>query len=188
MLHTPTGRIELQHRAFFIRGSTEVGNLVVAANDGRLSILNSDFAASRSHNLSSKIRSIATDSLSGNIAVIEDRSGSLVVLDINGVRLHSIPRPQFGDENLNQLHPGYEDCCFSDSGEFLWLVAPSIVDVEIRMFETQTWSQVHRSIAKDPFGNSSCLFASTGIADFFTLWLADGQGEQQVNWLKREGS
>jgi hypothetical protein len=188
MLLRPTGRIELEHRAFFVAGSPEAGNLVVATNDGHLSILSAELKVIGSHLLSFKIRCISAHPSDGQIAVVEDRTGSLVVLDTDGVQLHRIPPPQFGDENLNRLYRGYDDCYFDDSGHFLWLVAPSIVDVEIRLFETRTWSLIDKAVAKDPFRNSSCIFTGTGGPDLLTLWMADGQGGQQIYWLKREES
>ena len=171
----PEGKIDLDHRAYFLRGAPPRSPLIAAAEDGRMSIVGPDLKSVHPIQLSSKIRAVSPDPVKRRLAWVDGASGGLIVQDFEGSRSLELPA-------------GFEDCCFEDDGEFLWLAAPRDAGaVEIRLMETGSWTLLHRAIVQDPFRGSSASFHPTATNGLISLWLAAGQDGQQVVWLKRTG-
>jgi hypothetical protein len=181
----PDGRIDLGHRAFFLRG-TPGRTVVVAAEDGHVSILAPDLKAARSLRLPSRLRAVSPHPSDRRLAVVEGDSGSLLVLDHAGRRLFGIDPPPFDGDAPRWVERGFDDCLFDETGEFLWLGARLDVErCEILLIETAGWSVVARAALTDPFGGSSLSFHPTRTPGLSSLWLAAGQDGQRFYWLKR---
>jgi hypothetical protein len=85
------------------------------------------------------------------------------------------------------IHPGFEDCYYSEDGRFLWTMAPSNSgDVVVELHDAETGATIERAIIKDPFGGSACSFHPTGWPGLLSVWMAGGNPDMvQVFWLKR---
>jgi hypothetical protein len=185
MFLKPDGRIDLEHRAYFLRGASHRSVVIAAAEDGQLSILSADLKEMRSSRLSSKVLAVSPHPSERLFAWADGVSGALVVQNLDGSRFLEIPPPQL-DGSSNWIKQGFEDCHFEDDGEYLWLVAPrSAEKCEIQLIETKSWALVEKTTVEDPFGGSSSSFHPTGRPALVALWLAAGQDGQQVYWLKR---
>lgn len=182
MILKPDGRIDIDHRAYHLRGAPGRSVVVAAAEDGRYSILSFDLKGVHSHHHhSSKIHAVSPDPLGQRLAMVSGDSRELILLGLDGTQLFEIAP--------SQVKLGFEDCLFDATGNFLWLAAPLNEDeYEVQLIETKTWSLVERATIADPFGKSSCTFFSTERPDLTALWLAAGQDGQQVYWLKRSGN
>jgi hypothetical protein len=186
MVLRPGGTIDLEHRAFFLRGVPRQSVIVAAAEDGRFSILGPDLKDAYPDRLSSKIKGISPHPSGQWLAAVGGESGALWVQDLAGHRLLEVTPPEVHANAPKWVKPGFEDCLFDESGEFLWLAAlRSGEECEIQLMESAGWSIVATATAKDPFGGSSCSFQHTGRPGLVSLWLAAGQDGQQVYWLNR---
>ena len=187
ILLKPNSQIDLEHRAYFLRGSPGQSAVIAAAEDGRCSIVSSEFKEVQSYRQSSTLRAIAAHPVAPWLALVDKGSGWLVVKTISGDQLVKIPPPQVVGTAPNWVQQGFGDCFFDESGEFLWLAAlRSAEECEISLIETGNWSVVDRVVIQDPFGGSSCSFHDTGRSGLIALWLAAGQDGQQVYWLNRK--
>jgi hypothetical protein len=186
ILLKPNGRIDLEHRAYFLRNAPGQSAIIAADKEGRYSIVSADFGESRSYRRSSTLRTISPHPVAPWLALVDNDSGSLIVQTLDGDRLVQISPSQVGGTAPNWIKQGFGDCLFDDGGEFLWLVAPrSAEDIAVCLIETTNWSFVDNVIIHDPFGGSSCSFHDTGRPGLMVLWLAAGQDGQQVYWLNR---
>jgi hypothetical protein len=186
MFLKPDGRIDLRHRANFLRGAPDKSRVIAAAEDGHFSILSSNLNEARSHRHPSKIRAISLDPTHQQLVVVDGKSGSLTLLDLDGKRLLEIAAPQLDENTPRWVKPGFDACHFDETDKLLWLGAPrNAEEYEIRLVETEEWSLVDKAILVDPFGGSSCSFYETGKPGLTSLWLAAGQDGQRVFWLNR---
>jgi hypothetical protein len=184
----PDGRVDLEHRAYFLRPAQPRTVIVAAAEGGVLSIVTLGSATERVDGLPGKIRCVAPHPSDRRLALIDGVTGSLVVQDYAGNRFFDADPPQVDDDAPNWIKPGFEACLFDDSGELLWLAAPrNGEECEIQLLETAGWSLVARITVEDPFGGSSYSFHHTGRPGLISIWLAAGQDGQQVYWLNRDG-
>jgi hypothetical protein len=189
MFLKPDGRIDLEHRACFLRGAPHRSVVIAAAEDGQLSILSPDLQKVQLRRFPSTIRAVSPHPSSQRLAWVDGGAGVLTIHNLDGSRAVEVAPPQIHEDSPNWLKQGFEDCHFDDGGEFLWLAAPRTAEeCEIHLIETNAWSLVDRATVNDPFGGSSCSFHSTGRPGLVALWLAAGQDGQQVYWLNRTRS
>ncbi len=182
----PDGKVDLEHRAYFLRGAPHQSAVVAAAQDGQLSIINPALKTVRLRRLSSKIRAVSPHPSNRRLAWVDGGSGVLTVQNVDGSRPLEIPAPQPHEGSPNRVQQGFAGCHFDDGGEFLWTVAPSDAgEVVVQLHEAETGAAIDRATVQDPFGGSSCSFHDTGRPGLVSLWLAAGQDGQQVYWLKR---
>jgi hypothetical protein len=181
----PGGRIDLEHRAFFLRGGPRSSVAVAAAQDGRFSVLSADLKSAHMDRLPSKIKGISPHPSGQWLAAVGGESGALQLQDLSGQRILEVAPPEVDGTAPKWIKPGFDDCFFDEGGEYLWVAAPrSGGECEIQLIETGAWTLVAKTVATDPFGGSSCSFQHTGSPGLVSLWLAAGQDGQQVYWLK----
>jgi hypothetical protein len=186
MFLKPDGRIDLEHRAYLLRGAPHRSAVIAAAKDGQLSVLSPDLKEVQLRRLPSKVRAVSPHPLARRLAWIDGKTGSLTVQDFDGARLLEIAPPQIQETTPEWIQRGFEDCIFSEDGRFVWTIAPlNSEDVVVQLHEAETGATIDKATVKDPFGGSSCSFHHTGRHDLTSLWLAAGQDGQQVYWLKR---
>jgi hypothetical protein len=191
MVLKPDGRIDLEHRSYFLGGVPGRSLVVVASAEGLLSILSPDLKEAHSYRYPSKIMAVSPHPSDRRLAVIggEGQNGSLFVQSLDGELFVEIVPPRVNEDTPSWINSGIEDCHFDDSGAFLWLAAPlNTWEGEILLLETATWSLVARAVVEDPVGSSSWSFHETGRPGLVTLWLAAGQDGQRVYWLRRDGA
>lgn len=118
------------------------------------------------------------------MAVIERDSGKLLVAKFDGSIVFGCEALPLRADTSSCVARGFDECCFDETGGFLWVSAPlSEREIIIELRETKGYSVVHRAAAIDPFGGSSASFYSTGRHDVRALWLAAGQDGQQALWI-----
>jgi hypothetical protein len=191
MVLKPDGRIDLEHRSYYLDGSPGRSLVVSAAEEGLLSVLSPDLKEAHSYRYPAKILAVSPHPSDRRLAVIggEGRLGSLFVHDPDAEPPVEIVPPRGSEDSPSWINSGIEDCHFDDSGAFLWLAAPlNTRQGEILLLETATWSLVARIVVEDPVGWSAWSFHDTGRPGLVTLWLAAGQDGQRVYWLQREGA
>jgi hypothetical protein len=187
----PDGRIDLEHRSYFLGGSPGRSLVVSAAPEGLLSILSPDLSQAHPYRYPAKILAISPHPSDRRLALIggEGRLGSLFVHDPDAGRPVGIVPPRGREDAPSWINSGIEDCRFDDSGAFLWLAVPlSTREGEIQLIETATWSLAARAVVADPVGWSAWSFHGTGRPGLVILWLAAGQDGQRVYWLRRDGA
>jgi hypothetical protein len=140
--------------------------------------------------LPSKVRAVVLHPSGQRLAWVDDKTGSLTVQDFGGSRLFEITPPQVVDTKPTWIHRGFDDCFFSENGDFLWTTAPlNSKDMVVQLRQAETGVEIDRATVQDPFGGSSCSFHSTGKPDLVSFWLAAGNPDMvQVYWLKMTGS
>jgi WD40 repeat protein len=188
MFLKPDGKIDLKHRAYFLRAAPQQSLVLAATEDGQLSIIDVTSGVKVSHalKLPSKIRAVSPHPSGQCVALVDGVSGSLTVQNLNGSRLVEIAAPQIAGHAPPYVKQQFDDCHFDETGEFLWLAASHDAEqCEIQLVETAKWSLVQRTLVGDPFGGSNCSFHRTGKVGLTSLWLAAGQDGQQVYWLNR---
>ena len=191
MVLKPDGRIDLEHRSYFLGGSPGRSLVVSASAEGLLSILSPDLKEAHSYRYPAKILAISPHPSDRRLALIggEGRLGSLFVHDPDAEPPVGIVPPRGREDAPGRINSGIEDCHFDDSGAFLWLAVPlSTREGEIQLIETATWSLVARAVVEDPVGWSAWSFHDTGRPGLVALWLAAGQDGQRVYWLRRDGA
>jgi WD40 repeat protein len=184
--------IDLSHRALFLT-STPAGNVVlVASQEGHVSIINLDSTAVETV----KIKSISKISIhpDGNsFASIDQDSGTLQLRCIKGALLSEIEAPEILPGSSRSVRRGFEDCFISESGSSL-LASAHVADdlIAVKHFDLQVVnsavkaSHVNTVEIEDPFIGSSCSFYFAG-KNLFPLWIAAGQDGQQLCWFGIEG-
>ena len=187
MFLKPDGKIDLEHRAYhFLRGAPPRSVVIAAAEDGQLSIVSPDLKKVQLRRLPSKIRAVCPHPAGQHLAWVDGKTGLLAVQEFHGSRLVEIAPPQVREKTPVWVQRGFDDCCYSEDGRFLWTIAPlNSEDVVVQLYEAETGATMDRATLKDPFCGSSCSFHHTGRPDLTSLWLAAGQDGQQVYWLKR---
>jgi hypothetical protein len=183
----PHGKIDLDHRAYFLRGTPAKSGAVAAARGGEFSILTPDWQVVNSSRGPAKIQAVSPQPIDRFFALIEGDAGSLVVRSHDGKQLLELSAPDADEDSSDLMKQGFEDCLFDETGDFLWLSVLSN-ECEVRLIETKSWSVISSAAIEDPFGGSSYSFHPTGDPDVVSLWLAAGQDGQQVYWLRRTGS
>ncbi len=187
MFLKPQGKIDLEHRAYFeLRGAPFRSRVIAAAEDGQLSILSPDLEEVQVRRLPTKVRAVSLHPSDQRLAWVDGKTGSLTVQDSHGSRLLEIAPPEVREMTPTWIERGFDDCFYSEDGQFLWTIAPlNSEDVVVQLHEAETGATIARAALKDPFGGSSCSFHPTRRPDLTSLWLAAGQDGQQVYWLKR---
>jgi hypothetical protein len=187
MAPNPPGIVNLDHRAFHLRGESCQSLCVAASGDGDVTLVDVDSGQTNAFAGFPKIRDICPHPTRPLLAVIDDAAGSLVVMDFEGRRvLEQQARQQ--RKNVDQwLRPGFNGCCFDQAGDCLWCVArlsPETVEVQLR--ETERWAVLGSVAIEDPFEESHCSFHATSRPDVAALWLAAGQNGQRVFWVTKD--
>jgi hypothetical protein len=187
MFLKPDGRIDLEHRAYFLCGAPHQSVTVAAAEDGQLSIIRPDLKAVQLHRLSATIRAVAPHPSKPVLAWVDGESGSLTVQRLDGSQILELDPPQLHEPTPEWIQRGFDACSYSQDGRCLWTVAAlNAEDVLVQLHDAETGVTMESARIKDPFGGSSCSFHATGISSLTSLWLA-GQDGQQVYWLRRTG-
>lgn len=185
---TPNGKIDLEHRAYFLRGSSDHLGVIAASEEGHVTLLELSTNSTRHQRPTKKLRAISPHPTEPAIAFVDGNSGSLVVQNLAGKKVVEIESPCIATDGSSSIGQGFADCYFDEGGDFLWLVAPLSVDeCELTLVETKGWSVVQKAVLEDPFGASDCSFHPAGNSGLVSLWIAAGQDGQQVYWLKRKG-
>jgi WD40 repeat protein len=186
----PEGRIDLDHRAFFMQSAPSRSLIIAAAKNGECSIIESDLSGTSKCRLPSSIRAVVLHPSCRRLAWVDDTAGSVVVQDFAGPPHLEIPAPQVTDTNPAWVRRGFDDCCFSDDGNFLWTTAPlTSKDIVVQLRHSESGQVVDTATIQDPFGGSSCSFHSTGKPNLVSSWLAAGNPEMtQVYWLRMNDS
>lgn len=185
MLLKPHGRIDLEHRAFHVR-ATSAGSAVVAGmNDSRLTIIGPDFGTTQSLELPSTVRAISLHPSKPLLGWVSRKSGLLTVQKLDGEPVAEIASPRIGPGSSKWITQSFDDCCFDESGKFLWLVA-SLSDekMEVQLRRTRDWSIVANTMIQTEGNADSGSFYDTGIPGLISLWLNTGQ-DQQIYWLRQ---
>jgi hypothetical protein len=178
--------VDLDHRAFHLRGAPRQSLCVAAAGEGALTLIDVDSGQASSVAGLPKIRDVSPHPSQRLLALIDDGAGKLSVVDFNGSRLLEQEAPRFGKRVPSWQRPGFDGCFFDQNGNDLWSVvhlSPDAVEVQLR--ETERWSVVGSVAVKDPFEESSCSFHATSKPDVAALWLAAGQDGQRVYWVTK---
>ena len=184
----PDGRIDLDHRAYFLRGSPEGSDIVAASEDGNVSVVDLASNAARLQRPTTTLRAICPHPTKPFLACVDGNAGSLGVRSLAGKSVAEVEPPRIKDGASKSLTPGFANCYFDEQGDFLWLVAPvSDDEFVLLLVETKGWSVVQRADVEDEFGASSCSFHHTGRPGLVSLWIAAGQDGQQIFWLERKG-
>jgi len=183
----PDGRIDLEHRAYFLRGSPGNPVFTAAAEDGHVSLVNLASNSLRLLRPTTKLRAISPHPTEPLFACVDGKSGLLIVQSLAGKKIAEVEPPCIATDASQSIKQGFDDCYFDEGGDFLWLVAPiSDDECELSLVETKGWSVVQSAAVEDEFGASSCSFHYTGRPGLVSLWIAAGQDGQQVYWLKRK--
>lgn len=181
----PSAQIDLEHGAYFLRGTPHPPIVIAADKDGQVSALVAGVTDVWSYLHASPIRAISPHAR-GQLALLDDRSDLLTVLSFDGDRQFALAPVRDGEGGPSRRGERFEECHFDEAGGFLWIAASrNDGDYEIQLLETASWSVISKASLKDPFGGSSCSFHHTGQPGLVALWLAAGQDGQQVYWLKR---
>ena len=184
----PDGRIDLEHRAYFLRGSLGSSAIIAASEVGHVSLVEFGSNSATLQRPTMKLRAISPHPTESLFAYAEGKTGGVLVSTLAGEQIAEIKAPSLVDGSSESLTQGFADCYFDEGGEFLWLVAPvSEGECELSLVETKRWSVVQRESLEDQFGTSSFSFHSTGNPGVISLWIAAGQDGQEVIWFKRKG-
>ena len=184
----PDGRIDLEHRAYFLRGSPDGSGIVAASEDGNVSLVDLASNSVRLQRPTTTLHAICLHPTKLLLACVGGKSGSLVVRSLAGKSVAEVEPPRIKEGASKSRTPGFANCYFDESGDVLWLVAPvSDDECELSLVETKGWSVVQSAAVEDEFGASAFSFHYTGRPGLVSLWIAAGQDGQQVYWLKRKG-
>jgi WD40 repeat protein len=185
----PTGRIDLEHRAEYLRGRPDGSVIVAASANGYVSIVHLHKEETHPHRPSGKVKAISPHPAEPLFALVDGVSGSLLIQSNDGVKISQVQPPPIQDNASKSLTSGFSDCYFDEGGDGLWLAAPLGDDeCQLSLVETQGWSVTRSAVVEDHFGQSSFSFHPTGQVGLISLWVAAGQDGQEVYLLKREGS
>lgn len=183
----PDGKIDLEHRTYFVRGSTGNPVFTAASEDGYVSLVDVASKSARLHRPTMNLRAISPHPTEPLIACVDGNSGLLVIQRFTGKAVAEISPPCIAAGTSRLVKQGFEDCYFDEAGNVLWLVASKSDDeCELLLLETNGWSVIQRSIVVDRFRASSCSFHCTGKPGLVSLWIAAGQDGQEIYWLKCE--
>jgi len=189
MFLKPSGKCDLDHRAYFLRETAGRSAVVAASEEGHVSVFSSDFAPLRRHRLATNLRAISPHPSEQLLAWANGESGSLIVQDLAGHRVAELLAPQWRKDASEWIKQGFDDCLFDEGGKFLWIVGPiSDDEIELQLINANDWTTAQKVAVTDQFGTSSCSLHSTSKPDLVSLWIAAGQDGQQVHWLKRRNS
>jgi WD40 repeat protein len=184
----PDGRIDLEHRAYYLRGSPEKAEFIAASEDGHVSLVNLASKSARLHRPTTNLRAISPHPSEPLFALVDGVTGSLVIQTIDSKKIAQVEPPRIKEGASKSITPGFANCHFDETGDFLWVLAPVNDDeCELSLVETKGWSVVQCAAVEDQFGVSAFSFHCTGKPGLVSLWIAAGQDGQQVYWLKREG-
>ena len=189
MLLKPHGRIDLELRAFFVRGSATGSIAVSGMDDPRLTIITPDFEAARSFKFPATLKGISLHPSKPLLAWVNGESGLLKIQKLDGPVLAEVA-PHGRSPGTPKRHAQcFHDCCFDESGDFLWAVGPiSDDEIELHLVDTSDWSTVQTATTDDRFGESRCSLHGTSNSSLIALWIAAGQDGQRIIWARRRGS
>jgi hypothetical protein len=182
----PIRTIELDHRAFHLRYASRRSLLVVAGIGGPISLV--DLATGRTRSLTAlpRVGDISPHPSQSWLAVTDEVTGRLLVIDTKGSLLYELMPPELHDVPSKRSPLGFSGCLFGEEADSLWAVAPmSATAVEIQLRLTGDWRIAGQITVEDPYHESSCSLHATSRPDVVALWLAAGQDGQQVYWITR---
>jgi hypothetical protein len=107
MFLKPDGKIDLEHRAYFLRGAPHHSVVIAASEDGSLSILSPGLNEVQLHRFPSKIRAVSPHPSDRRLAWVDGKSGSLRVQDFDGARLLEIAPPQVQETTPEWVQRGF---------------------------------------------------------------------------------
>lgn len=189
MILKPHRRIDLEHRAFLLRGSATGSVAVAGMDDPRLTIITPDFEAARSFKFPATLKGISLHPSKPLVAWGDGESGLLKIQKLDGPILAEVALHGRSPSMPTRLAQGFHDCCFDERGDFLWAVVPiSDDEIELHLVDASDWSTVQTVTVEDQFGQSFCSLHSIGNSSLVALWIAGGQDGQQIIWAKRRGS
>lgn len=189
MLLKPHGTIDLEHRAFLIRGPATGSIAVAGMDDSRLTIITPDFETAKSFQFPATVKAISLHPSMPLLAWIDGESGLLKVQTLDGEAISDIAPPCLATGLSKCIGRSFADCRFDESGKFLWAVGPiSDDEITLHLVDASDWSTVQTATIDDPFGESDCSLHGTANSSRIALWIAAGQDGQQVVWAMRRDS
>lgn len=189
MLLKPHGRIDLEHRAYLLRGSATCSVAVAGTNDSRLTIISPDFETARTFQFPVTVKAVSPHPSMPLLAWVDGKSGLLKVQKVDGPVVAEVAPDALSPGTPNRLAQSFHDCYFDESGKYLWAVGPkSDEEVELQLVDATDWSMVQQTTIEDRFWASSCSLHGTRDSSLVVLWIAAGQDGQQVIWARRRGS
>lgn len=169
----PDGRIDLEHRAYFLRASPGSSTIVAASQDGHVSLVDFGSNSAILQRPTTKLRAISPHPTESLLAFVDGKTGALLVRTLTDELIADFEPPSLADGASKAVTQGFDDCYFDEGGDFMWLVAPiSDDECELSLVETKGWSVVQREPLEDHFGASSYSFHSTGRPGLISLWIA----------------
>ena len=187
MTSDPLKTVNLDHRAYHLRGAPSQSLCVAASSEGAITLVDIDSGRRSFGRMRSKIHDIYPHPSQRLLALIDDEEGKLSVVDFDGTRLFEQEPPPRNKTVSDWEQQGFDGCFFDQNGDYLWSVAPPLTrgTVEVQLRETNRWSLVGSVTVLDPFEESSCSFHATCKPDMTALWLAAGQNGQRVYWVTK---
>lgn len=166
----PAQEFPLGHRAYYMRLAAH-GQVVVASNEGEISILSEALQRTGHFALGHKVGSVGLSPDTSRIAITCDR-GIRILDAVTGNEIALVPG-------------AFHDAWFDDDDARLWAirnVSSEQVVAEVR--STHDFAVVHEAEIADPHFSSSWTFYAHPAAGLVTVWAAAGQDGQTSFWLQ----
>lgn len=141
MLVTPLAELKLLHNASFLETTSDRRKIVVASNQGDISVFDENLTNLYSYNISCSIKDL-TLSPDGQTLAVKDKDARLVVFEIDGKIIFEEPETTSSKQYEHEY-----SCIFSTDGTLLWDVVVNIDNqVLIQHRETQSWQVLKQAI------------------------------------------
>jgi hypothetical protein len=170
----PIAITDLDHRAYYLRGSQNNPSYMAASQDGYVAVLDETFKVVNHLRFESEIKDISLDSSQRRISVVDSKSGNLFVGDLDGKVIFK-----------DQKYQRFEACFFQAKAGLMWGIQRiSGEEVECYVFDTLNWNVIANLSINDDFIDSSFSFHEVPDNHGVSLWMAAGQDGQKIFWLK----
>src|SRR4051794_25147699 len=113
----PDGRIDLEHRAYFLRGSTESSVVVAASEDGHVYLVELASNSARLQRPTTNLRAIFPHPTEPLFAYVDGKSGLLIVQSFVGKRVAEVEPPCIATDASISIKQGFADCYFDEDGD-----------------------------------------------------------------------
>lgn len=181
----PSGKIDLEHRAYFLAETSEDSQFVAASGDGHISLVDRSTNSVRCQRPTANLKAISCHPTEPILAYADGETGSISIQTLSGKLVTQLePTHKLAK---SQSTKGYSNCFFDLSGKYIWLATPQSDDeCEISLLKTNDWSVTHRERIHDDFFASNWSFQSLRRPDSVSLYIAAGQDGQEVHFLKQK--